>query len=401
MRVLVFAHVPPPHHGQSYMIQQMLENLGKPGSGEDLVLYHVNARLSDGMDDIGAWRIGKFFRLANYILQAWWLRWKYAPEALYYVPAPAKRSALYRDWLVLALVGPCFRVWIFHWHSTGLGQWVREAAFGGVIHRLEAWITRRLFDRHDLSCVLNEWGRRDVEVFSPLRVAVVANGIPDPCPDFASTLLPERQLRWRQRSVHQKEAPALLQVLYLAHATRSKGLFDAVEAVALANARLKQRGNVLRISLTVAGAFISRDEEAAFRERIGHDDFLLDGSSGRCAVTYAGFVGPEEKDRLLRQADALCFASFFPNEGQPVSVIEALAYGLPVVLSRWRALPEMISPVLAYLVDSSDPSALAEVLPTLANEERFTQYREHFLNHYSLATHCARLREAFLSVAQA
>jgi len=405
MRVLVFAHVPPPHHGQSYMIQLMLENLEKSNlaGSERLELFHVNARLSDGVDDIGVWRIGKLFRLGGYIAQAWWMRWRYSLDAFYYVPAPAKRSALYRDWLVLSLAASFFKIRIFHWHATGLGPWVKEGMSFGWWRRLESSITRRLLSRHDLSCVLNEWGRHDIEAFSPPRVAVVANGIPDPCPDFNSTLLPERLQRLSQRSLHSQTNPPLFRLLYLAHATRAKGLFDAIEAVAQANAKLAQNPGSPRIRLTVAGAFFSREEERAFQERINQNDLALKGQGKEesRAVVYAGHVAAAEKDRLLREADAVCFASYFPNEGQPVAVIEALAYGLPVLLSRWRALSEMISPALACLVDPADSSSLAEALPLLFLEGRFEEYRKYYLDHYTLITHCDRLRTALLSVAPA
>jgi len=402
MRVLVFAHTPPPFHGQSYMVQLMLENLEKSGTGtgEHPILFHVNARLSDGLDDIGVWRIGKLFRLIGYILQAWWMRWKYSLEAFYYVPAPpAKRGALYRDWLVLGLVAPFFKIKIFHWHAPGLGQWCREASSSGLIHHLEAWLTCRLFFRHDLSCVLNEWGRRDAEVFSPRHIAVVANGILDPCPDFASTVLPRRLLHHRERALGQEESPASFQLLYLAHATRSKGIFDAIDAVSLANAQLKQNRAGWRMRLVVAGAFLNREEEQAFRDRISRDDLRLKSHEQESsAVIYAGYAGPDEKDRLLRESDALCFPSFYPNEGQPVSVIEALAYGMPVLVSRWRALPEMLSPSLAHLVDASDPAALAKALVPFAGEMRFEEYRKYYLDHYALTAHCECMRAAFLSV---
>src|SRR5271155_3397423 len=102
MRVLVFAHIPPPHHGQSYMVQLMLENTGIPRGkgGEELVFYHINAKLSENLEDIGSWRLGKLILLLGYIVQAWWTKLTQSPELFYYVPAPAKRSALYRDWLV-------------------------------------------------------------------------------------------------------------------------------------------------------------------------------------------------------------------------------------------------------------------------------------------------------------
>src|SRR5205823_968373 len=73
MKLLVFAHTPPPHHGQSYMVQLMLEGLGgdhrtrkgraeaaKSGAARyGVECYHVNARLSKKLEDIGDLRIGK------------------------------------------------------------------------------------------------------------------------------------------------------------------------------------------------------------------------------------------------------------------------------------------------------------------------------------------------------
>ena len=403
MKVLVFAHVPPPLHGQSYMVQLLLENLGQSltSPSSELVLYHLDARLSDGLDDIGSWRLGKFFRLAGYLFQAWWLRWKYSLDAIYYVPTPpGKRGALYRDWLVLFLVAPWFKIKILHWHAVGLGQSIKDATSSRGLRGFEAGITRRLFSGHNLSCVLNEWGQRDVEIFCPKKMAVVANGIPDPCAETATNILAQRHHRVRERALGSEENPVHFELLYLAHATRSKGLFDAIDAVAKANALLTQKRGGWRIRLTVAGAFLHREEEADFQVRIRREDLKLKSTATEAsAIIYAGHVGPVEKEKLLAECDAMCFASYYPYEGQPVSIIEALAHGMPVVMSRWRALPEMVSPALAHLVEPGNPEALAEELIHLAEETRFEDYRQYFLDHYSLAAHIHGLREAFLSVA--
>ena len=88
MKLLVFAHTPPPHHGQSYMVQLMLEGFGgdrrkattsvRQGQGPDTIeCYHVNARLSQNLEDIGDLRIGKFILLLGYILQAIWCRFRW------------------------------------------------------------------------------------------------------------------------------------------------------------------------------------------------------------------------------------------------------------------------------------------------------------------------------------
>ena len=187
----------------------------------------------------------------------------------------------------------------------------------------------------------------------------------------------------------------------LAHATRTKGLFDTVEAVSIANAQLLAEKSGVRIHLTVAGAFLNPQEEKAFLDRIQQDDLALAAeprADADRAVVYAGYVEPQEKDRLLRLSDALCFASYFLNEAQPVSVIEALAYGMPVLLSRWRGLPDIVPASLAHLAEPRDPVSLARALPLLLTEKRFEEYRKCYLERYSLAVHCQGMREAFLSL---
>src|SRR6185312_13962053 len=134
MKLLVFAHTPPPHHGQSYMVQLMLNGFGgdhrKPAVATaaagplGLTCYHVNAQVSKELADIGDFRLGKLFLLLGYCLQAIWCRFRYGVTTLYYVPAPGKPSALYRDWLVMFLCRPFYKTVILHWHAAGLAHWL-------------------------------------------------------------------------------------------------------------------------------------------------------------------------------------------------------------------------------------------------------------------------------------
>src|SRR5277367_3036947 len=126
MKLLVFAHTPPPHHGQSYMVQLMLSGFG--GNRRDpanqkqarsthygIECYHVNAQVSRELEDIGDFRFAKLLSLMGYCLQAIWCRFRYGVTTLYYIPAPGKHSALYRDWIVMLLCRPFFPKIIFHW----------------------------------------------------------------------------------------------------------------------------------------------------------------------------------------------------------------------------------------------------------------------------------------------
>ena len=77
-KILVFAHVPPPHHGQSVMVQIMLEGLRADARFE---VHHVDARVSDDLEDVGSFRLLKFFRLFKCSLHAWWIRLRHGRMA--------------------------------------------------------------------------------------------------------------------------------------------------------------------------------------------------------------------------------------------------------------------------------------------------------------------------------
>jgi len=201
MKLLVFAHTPPPHHGQSYMVQLMLRGFrgdhrkraAKRDASETdrgLTCYHVNARVSKELEDIGDFRVSKLFLLFGYCLQAIWCHYRYGVDAMYYVPAPGKPSALYRDWLVMLLCRPFYKKIILHWHAAGLAKWLETH----VQIRARAFTFNRMKNA-DLSIVLSEYNRADAAKLFPRRVRVISNGIPDPCPDFDQTILPRRKAR--------------------------------------------------------------------------------------------------------------------------------------------------------------------------------------------------------------
>ena len=78
------------------------------------------------------------------------------------------------------------------------------------------------------------------------------------------------------------------------------------------------------------------------------------------------FLGErEDVARLLAAADIYCQ----PNTGpEPfgISVVEALAAGIPVVTTRLGAAPEIVDDSCGRLVDAGDTAALTSTLSALA-----------------------------------
>ena len=403
MKLLIFAHIPPPYHGQSAAVNRLLVHLGgdrrkakfrrDPVNRYGIECYHVNARLSKTLEDVGEFQFRKFDQILFYCLQAIWCRFRYGVKTMYYVPAPGKAVAVYRDWIVMFFCRPFFDKIIFHWEGGGLAKWLETS----VPHKIRS-ITYRLMGNVDLSIVLAEFGRGDAEKLLPRRIAVINNGFEDPCPQFNDAVLPARRARaaMLKTFLFRNAAPpdpkdAVINILYVATCARDKGLFDAVEGVRLANQASRDRNLPLRFRFVIGGTFSSKVEEAEMRQYILHHSL-------RDTVTLAGFVFGESKSEAFRNADIFCFPTYYPAEVQPTCVAEALAFGLPVITTRWRAVPEMLPENYPGLVDIKSPHQIAEKLLFLCASDLGGFSREIYLRRFALERHMAAMSEVILDM---
>lgn len=411
MKLLVFAHTPPPHHGQSYMVHTMLRAFGgdrrrsaKNSTAKNdygIACYHVNARFSKGLEDIGKLQIGKIILILWYCLQAIWCKFRYGITNFYYVPAPGKLVAIQRDWLVMWICRPFFKNVILHWHAAGLANWLETVAQ----IRTRA-ITFRAFRQPELSITITRFNLADAQKLLSRRVCNVDYGISDPCPDFDATLLARRRARWTARGkllANQNLTPAevtaaggdphVVKVLYLAHYMREKGLFAAAEGLVLANRILKDRKVPLQFKLMAGGSFVSDEEKEAFEQLQQNPEFAR-------AVDCLGFISGGKKEAAQREADLFCFPTLYAAENQPITLIEAMAFGLPIVTTRWRSLPEMLPEDYPGLVESQAIEPIANALLELATSESGERLRQLYLDRFTLERHLASLARAIQSVEQ-
>lgn len=355
MKLLILAQTPPPLHGQSAMVQAAVTGL--PGFGVEL--HHIDLKLSRSHRDIGGWRPGKLLALVDACLHAIAARFTRGCDTLYYVPAPGKRGALYRDWVVMSLCRPFFPRLVLHYHTGGVAEWL-----SGVATAFERALTRKLLGGADVAIVLTDSLRRDAEFLSPARVRVVPNGIADPGPRREPPRGPRRR------------------VLFLGSGGAEKGLLLAAEAVIAAN----RRHAAPRFELVAAGSI--QDGETASR-------FGALAATAPATLRHVGFVRGEALQRLWDEADCLCLPTHYPHEAQPLVVLEALARGVPVVATTWRGIPETVDGSGATLVPPNDADALAEALLARDAQPPPPQAgRAVYLARFTLERHLSQLAAA-------
>ncbi len=341
--VVVFAQTPPPEHGQSRMVAKGLEVLRAHPDRFDV--HHVNARFSEHLEEIGEGSLRKAGRGFRYLLAALRLRLRLHQPLLYYVPGPVKWSAVVRDWLLLGVLRLFYRRTVFHWHAIGQGEWAHGSSrlrlpgpcwLDQVGRRLSSWVLAS----PTLSMAVCDTSCRDAEVVQSRRVVVVPNGMDDPRPEKAEGSASSTEGRIR--------------LLFLSHGTEAKGLFDFLEALALVPELEGSSGDSVEVN--VAGGISD-----AARSRF---DEVVEGLSGqwgeRLQLHESGFVEGEQKDECFRRADLFVAPSRWESFG--LTVVEAMAWGVPVVAAASDGVTGVLGPDYPYLVPVADPEALANKL---------------------------------------
>ena len=390
-RLLILAQTPPPTHGQSVMVGYLVKEALRRDPQK---FIHVNLRVSKDEQDVGTIRLTKMLLLAWCGLKALVACTLSGAREIYYVPSPAKRGSIIRDVFLLTLLKPFTRRLILHWHAVGLGEYTEH-------HPNDKWAQRlrRILHGHHMSICLCQNAAKDVLPFAPQSTVLVANGIPDPCPHF-DTILAARNTRLaeRQRGLNDLSAPVIpIHLLYLGLCTRSKGIFEVLATATALTAELNSSRPAFSIVLTIAGPFRDKWEAAEFNETIAKCQASLPThAQNLLTVNQPGFTESVEKTRLLESADLFLFPTRYENEGLPLTLLEAMAFGLPIVSTNWRGIPEALPPDYPWLVNTDNLSSLAEHAKSALLASPFSHLRDWFLKGFTLEAHLSNLITALV-----
>lgn len=132
--------------------------------------------------------------------------------------------------------------------------------------------------------------------------------------------------------------------------------------------QIKKTKGIMEI-IRAGERFCENDEIAV--DVFGPMDFDIaeDVFFGLKKVRYCGVVKSDNVDQMLSRYDALLLPSYHPGEGYPGVVLEAYGAGLPVICTRWQALPEIVNENSGILIEPKNSDALYAAMKSLVGDD--------------------------------
>jgi glycosyltransferase involved in cell wall biosynthesis len=363
--ILLIGPTPPPHHGVSVAMQMLLTS----SVSEAFRVVHLEIADRRGIGHVDQPDLHDVLLFTQQWFRHLALILRERP-ALCYLPISQTRLGFFRDslFIVPALLAGIPVVLHLHganfdaMHAAAGPLW--RAYMGMILKRVARFIVLG----ETLRPIFSRWA-------SPERISVVPNGVarasggPRPSIPFDK---------------------GLFRVVCLSSLSRQKGLFMLLQAVPLVvNAH---RG----VEFLIAGPWWGEETRHEAEAMVAHLGIME-------RVRFVGAVTGEQKSDFLRSGMLFVFPAI-QQEGQPMTVLEAMSEGLPVVATDRGCLREtVVDGVTGFIVPPGSPEALAEKIIELIRRPALRdEMAENALKRveqcYTTEQFAARVSEVFHQV---
>lgn len=255
---------------------------------------------------------------------------------------------------------------IFHLHSGGFAKWSTQ---GGSRFAFRRWWVRHTLEASDTVILLTRHWESWVNDYAPKSHTIVIGN-----PVRVPARLPPVDARGSSHGSGR--------VLFLGWIYDFKGVYD------LLHAWVVFREHCYGWRLVIGGKG-EVDKLLATAEQLGI----------REDVDFLGWITGKDKERELRTADIFVLPSYV--EGMPVSLLEAMAFGVPVICTPVGGVPDMLTENdHAAWVQPGDIAGLAKCMCEFADSPDLRQRLassayEHVSHSYSVEVSITSLVELY------
>jgi glycosyltransferase involved in cell wall biosynthesis len=374
--IVLVGPFPPPYQGVTLMFQTILKSsLNLEFTLLPLNMSYGGLKSSPG----GEWSFNKMLVNLKRTHELIKILRKQRPQIVY-MALPQTRLGLIRSslWILLA---KRFSRCIIHLH----GSYFR--ILYNSIDPLSRILIRQALSRVDSCIVLSEQFRSMFSGLIPYeRIFVVPNGVSEQAishQDF--------QLAMERRRM---SLLGPLKVVFLSNLFESKGFSYLLEAAAI----LAKRGLLNHYYFVLAGLWENKELQCKWQAFV-QQNLLSDH------VYFPGVISGRDKFQLLLDSDVFVLPTT-QYEGQPLSIIEAMAAGLPIIATDQGCITEMVRDgINGFIVPQRDAISIADRLELLRlnPDLRFRMgksSRSLYLLHYTEDVYIRGLKMVFLQVLQ-
>ncbi|MEY4539530.1 MAG: hypothetical protein RLZZ306_1287 [Bacteroidota bacterium] len=184
-------------------------------------------------------------------------------------------------------------------------------------------------------------------------------------------------------------------IIFLSNLIESKGYFAVLEATSIL---VNEYG--YNIKTDFCGEFIHYEDAQKFAnlseaKKYFHEFIHKNNLTNH--VEYHGIIDLEKKKKLLQNAHFFVLPTNYINEGQPISIIEAMAYCCVVLSTDFRGISDMITIYESGIyVKFNNPKEIAFEIHNLLQYP--TEYQrisrnsyQHYLNNFTKELHLKTL----------
>jgi glycosyltransferase involved in cell wall biosynthesis len=322
MKITFFAALPPPVSGQSLTSQVLFREVSKTHDTD--VVNFSKQSLVPGVNSLS--RVLEVGR----ILYGVWKQRKRA-QVIYFTISESFAGNI-KDLLIYLLCFARLPRMVAHLQG-GAGLQVILGNAKSVVSRANRYFIKRL---GGLVVEGETQSRMFCGIIPDARIHIV--------PNFAEAYL--------FSSIEQIEAkyqnPLPLRILFLSNLIRGKGHNELLKAYLQLDHKFKAR-----VILDFAGGFENPSQKAEFLQKI----------NGLRDVSYHGIVGGELKKQLFARAHVFCLPTYYPYEGQPLSILEAYASGCVVITTNHSGIRDVFRDgINGYEVEKRSPESIAQAI---------------------------------------
>jgi glycosyltransferase involved in cell wall biosynthesis len=264
-------------------------------------------------------------------------------------------AKLFRKKVVAHLRGGNFRNW---YDSCG---------------KMMKWLVKKIQKKIDAQIVLGENLRSMFKELMPdEKIFVVPNG-----GDFKIPLI-------------KKNNNNPTKVLFLSNFIRTKGILDLLYAIPIVFKKIQN------VEFIFAGAWTDVTVKEEFTNFVNENKML--------PKKVIGPVFGSLKYELLGTVDIFVLPTYYPNEGHPWVIVEAMAAGLPIISTNQGAITEsVIDGVNGFIVEKQNKEQIAEkIIHLITNpplrKKMECENRRLYLENFTESKMVIRFYEIFINI---